>query len=337
MNRVSRILAAATAGLALSLVGCQPQGDADLGSQKSAVPDPIEVDLRLNHIQAKGTHNSYHIDSWFPVPEWQYTHEELPVQASEQGVRKFELDLHYNPVRRQIDVFHAVVIDRQTQCKSLTECLTDMKEWSDSNPGHHPIFFLLEPKENPPRTDQGEFMALLEETIADVWPMDRIVTPDLVRGSHATLPDALADVGWPSLDAVRGRAFFVLHDTGELRDIYTADAPVLEGKRMFVESSASDDFGAFLIMNDPIGSIDAILNAVSQGFIVRTRSDSSLEWNAEKYQAALASGAHIISTDFPAPREEGGPYLDIPGGNPSRCNPIVAPAGCTSAMIENLD
>ena len=54
MNRVSRILAAATAGLALSLAGCQPQGDVDLGAAKSAVPDPIEIDLRLNHIQAKG-------------------------------------------------------------------------------------------------------------------------------------------------------------------------------------------------------------------------------------------------------------------------------------------
>ena len=43
--------------------------------------------LRLNHVQMKGTHNSYHIEPLVsPTREYMYTHEPLDVQASQRGV-----------------------------------------------------------------------------------------------------------------------------------------------------------------------------------------------------------------------------------------------------------
>ena len=50
--------------------------------------------------------------------------------------------------------------------------------------------------------------------------------------------------------------------------------------------------------------------------------------------AALATGAHFISSDFPADPGGGDYWFDVPFGNPSRCNPVTAPIGCTPADIE---
>lgn len=48
---------------------------------------------------------------------------------------------------------------------------------------------------------------------------------------------------------------------------------------------------------------DTIGKLVREGYIVRTRADSGLRQGAEndtaRRDAALASGAHIVSTDFP--------------------------------------
>ena len=55
---------------------------------------PDEDPLRMNHLQMKGTHNSYHVEPIFsPTREYMYTHQELGVQASDLGVRQFELDV----------------------------------------------------------------------------------------------------------------------------------------------------------------------------------------------------------------------------------------------------
>jgi len=53
-------------------------------------------------------------------------------------------------------------------------------------------------------------------------------------------------------------------------------------------------------------------------------------------RAGLASGAHIISTDFPGMARGGVEGVRIPEGNPSRCNPLTAPTGCTPQAIEDL-
>ena len=49
---------------------------------------------------------------------------------------------------------------------------------------------------------------------------------------------------------------------------------------------------------------------------------------------ALASGAQLVSTDFPA-RVAGYDYVvHIPNGTPSRCNPVLPVVGCTSQRVE---
>jgi hypothetical protein len=54
--------------------------------------------------------------------------------------------------------------------------------------------------------------------------------------------------------------------------------------------------------------------------------------------AALASGAQWVSTDYPVddPRFEPDFAVTIPGGAPGRCNPVNAPDGCQPSDVEDL-
>ena len=72
--------------------------------------DDEKEPLRINHIQMKGTHNSYHVEPLFsPTREYMYTHQTLDLQASEQGVRQFELDVWWD-VRGSLRVYHLSLI-----------------------------------------------------------------------------------------------------------------------------------------------------------------------------------------------------------------------------------
>ena len=51
--------------------------------------------------------------------------------------------------------------------------------------------------------------------------------------------------------------------------------------------------------------------------------------------SALASGAQLVSTDYPAPVKGVNYVVEIPGGTPARCNPVTAPKECMSEWIED--
>lgn len=66
-------------------------------------------DIRLNHIQVIGTHNSYHrevtrterdvFEKYVPSPEdYYYSHPELPIQLEYQSVRSFEVRVSIHEV-----------------------------------------------------------------------------------------------------------------------------------------------------------------------------------------------------------------------------------------------
>jgi len=71
---------------------------------------------------------------------------------------------------------------------------------------------------------------------------------------------------------------------------------------------------------------------------VRPRADSSPATaranDTAGREAALATGAQLVSTDFPAPVTGLSYSVAIPGGTPSRCSP-GAPQGCTPEAIED--
>ncbi len=327
----------AVLGALLVLSACGGQDDTAAGPL--AYSYPLDDVLRLNQLQAKGTHNSYHVaPDQTDIVEHRYTHAPIAEQLSKQGVRKFELDTRYDDQTGEHVVFHLGIIDKETRCLRFVECLEAMRGWSKKYPGHHPLFVMIEPKDGVPLDAEGRF-ALIEQEVLSVFPRPSILTPDDVRGAASTLRDALTTVGWPTLGEVRGKVIFFLNDAGKYRDAYTRGGTNLDGRLFFAEATPGVPYEAFYVLNDPISGAASIQAAVDGGFIVRTRADAAsvepLAGDTARRDAAFASGAQLVSTDYPAPVEGVSYFVDVPGGTPSRCNPRVAPADCTSESVED--
>ncbi|MBI3205500.1 MAG: hypothetical protein HYZ29_28430 [Myxococcales bacterium] len=323
-------------GLSSALaLGCG--SDADPADAPLKFEYPRDAEIRINQLQAKGSHNSYHVETeGMTVTALKYTHAPLGVQLAEQGVRKVELDTRFDLETGEHYVVHIPLIDEQSNCRRLVDCLKALSAWSKKNPAHHPLFVQIEPKDGLPKDPEERFAALHDEILSQ-WDRSRILTPDDVRGAAATLREALVTGGWPTLGQARGKVLFYVDESGKWRDAYTHGGKHLEGRLMFASSEPGADYEATYVINDPTST--EIGQRVKEGFIVRTRADADnvepLAGDTQAREAALASGAQLISTDYPAPVDGVNYLVEIPGGTPSRCNPLVAPAGCTSEDIEN--
>ncbi|MCB9638499.1 MAG: hypothetical protein H6728_13010 [Myxococcales bacterium] len=305
--------------------------------QAPAPSHPLDSTLRLNHIQIKGTHNSYHVSSNNGVKVWDYTHAPLTEQLDKQGVRKFELDIYWSKETQQLDVLHVPGFDPGSRCPLFKNCLSEIKAWSEKHPAHLPIFIFMEAKESAPDGGLEKLFQRIETAILDVFPRTSIFSPDDLRKDHPSLQTAIQQDGWPTLDKVRGKVIFVFLIGDEARDAYTQKDPKQQGKLCFVTAEVDDPFAAIVKIDTPQGNEDKIKDAVKKGLIVRTRSDSPEdEHDPKRLEAALTSGAHIISTDVPVPQAGTSYVAEIPNGNPARCNPINAPDVCTPQALEDL-
>jgi hypothetical protein len=312
----------------------------------AAEPASVE-DLGINQLQFIGTHNSYHIrmpsKSGNSVREWNYNHAPLDVQL-DRGVRSFELDLHDRD--GVFEVFHVPILDEGTTCRRLSEALDMVRKWSEAHPRHEPISFLFELKKDGPRLDKriqevdAAGLDRLDTLLRVAFPKERLISPDDVRSGAATLRAAVERTGWPTLAASRGKVLFILHDEGKQREAYTHDHPSLRGRAMFVRSDEKRDDGAVLILDNP-RSPD-IARLVKAGYFIRTRADSDLAPDLGRAVArrdlAFASGAQIVSTDFPngEPQEDNGYVVTFEGAAPARINPINGPPAWRGKAIEQL-
>jgi len=358
---------------------------------------PNDSTLRLNQLQVMGTHNSYHkrgdpafnalIETVVPgvTAEWDYEQAPLPTQFADQGVRQIELDVWADPdgtifsdrksheaaglpadpgipelKEPGFKVLHIHEVDLESTCWTFVTCLTEVKTWSDANPGHAPFTILVEAKDDvvPDLLGLGYAPVIpigpaeldgIDAEIRSVFAPEDIITPDEVRGSRATLEEAVLTDGWPTLAESRGRVLFALDNGGGVQSDYLAGHPSLQGRVMFSSGSEpGNPETAFIKYNNPIGDFAKIQSAVAAGYIVRTRSDADPKQTnpnlfADRDQA-LASGAQFVSTDYPVPdpkREAEHPertepfVVQMPGGTPARCNPISGPPACTASDIEN--
>jgi hypothetical protein len=303
-----------------------------------------------------------------------YTHKPLVEQFSHLGVRQIELDVFADPegglfANRQGQRFigqpeasgipaldepgfktlHIQDLDFLSTCWTFVECLQQVKQWSDEHPRHMPLMILVEAKDDvvpiarsavPIPIGAAELDALDAE-IRSVFPPQRMITPDDVRGDRPTLADAVRNVGWPTLRQARGKVMFCLDNGGRYKADYIAGHASLRGRVMFTSSAPGEAEGGFVKLNDSIGDFDEIRRVVGQGFVVRTRADGDTEEarsnDTRRRDMALASGAQWVSTDYMEidPRWGTDYRATIPGGTPARCNPISAPADCTALDIEN--
>jgi Phosphoinositide phospholipase C, Ca2+-dependent len=237
-------------------------------------------------------------------------------------------------------VMHLQDFDYRSTCQQLIACLRIVRAWSLANPQHVPLFVLLETKQSglpaqyhattPEKFTPATFDALDAE-IRSVFQPGDMITPDQVRGRHATLEDAVLHHDWPSLDAARGKVIFLM-DQRSVGPMYLEGHPSLHNRVIFTNAEPGKPDCAFTEEND--GAQEPIAALVRKGYLVRTRTDADTKQarsnDTTRRDIALASGAQLLSTDYPAsePSQWTGYAVSLPGDAVARCNPVAAPPGC---------
>jgi hypothetical protein len=160
---------------------------------------------------------------------------------------------------------------------------------------------------------------------------EQLITPDDARADYATLEAAVLAHAWPTLRDSRGKFLFVLDEQGEKLEIYVQGHPSLRGRAMFVNAHEGRPEAAFRIVNDAIQDFRYIQHLVRSGYLVRTRADAETRearnGDYTRMEAAFASGAQFVSTDYYYPSPFGTGYkVRLPGGGPGRWNPLLLPA-----------
>lgn len=326
-------------------------------SFKARIPTAVMTKLRAADPKAAAALDYYH----------------LPLERQlDAGVRQLEIDIFADPVggryadpkgeavartageatafdraamlRPGYKVFHIPDIDYLSTCVTLRRCLGEIDAWSRRHPRHLPIMITINAADLPstipgvsaplPLDDPG-LLDALDSEIRAVLPGKRLITPDEVRGTAATLRDAIRTRGWPSLAASRGRVFLLFDVRDAVSDSYRAGHPSLVGRAMFGWYHDDEPEAAVEIVQNPLADDAAIRRWVGQGLIVRTRTDANtLEartGDRRKAQAAAASGAQAVSTDY-YPGAPDPAHLQftvtLPGGVMARCNPVRVAGGC---------
>lgn len=310
-----------------------------------------------------------------------YWHLPLAEQMGNYNVRGLELDIYNDPQGGHFynragytfsgrlaeshipelnepgfKIIHIPDFDFNTTNYSFKSALQDVRNWSLAHPNHLPIFINIETKEDAvsdvlsisnlvvPIPFDADAADKLDEEIKSVFGegLDKVITPDDIRGNYATLEAAALAGNWPKLAEARGKVVFILEGAAE--NEYKAGYPSLQGRAAFVYSNPGTPEAAFVILNSPVGSFNQIQQRVGQGYIVRTRADSNTDearsGDYTNMHAAFNSWAQIVSTDYyrPDPRAGDGTWTDFTvrfsGGELARINGISAAAQTNLGVIK---
>ncbi|GAA1688831.1 phosphatidylinositol-specific phospholipase C1-like protein [Fodinicola feengrottensis] len=253
-----------------------------------------------------------------------------------------------------IKIMHWADHDYNNSCATLVKCLSQTKGWSDAHPGHVPIVVLIELKQTDPAMEarggpksppwDTKRFADLDSEIRSVIPTNQLITPDTIRRPGLTLEQSVLRYGWPTLAQSRGKFLFLMDNKDPQQQApYLDGRPSLQGRVLFTDSAPGRADAAFLEQNDPTGPNTAhIQDWVRRGYFVRTRADEPFDaastGSTARLQAALASGAQVVSTDFPIAglsARYGSDYVaPLPGRVPARCDPVSAPRFCAYQPLD---
>ncbi len=288
--------------------------------------------LTINQIQFVGSHNSYKkamLEENMAALEQQnpaaarslaYEHVELATQL-DLGLRKLELDVFYDSSTGGFIVGHVQVIDMESHCAKLSDCLAQIRAWSSAHPRHVPIWISFNAKDQPidglplPDTFDARAFALLDAEL------------EAALGDVLIRPRDVQALIWPTLEAARGKFLLILDEGGAKREIYWEN---WISRPMFTNAPLGHEAAAVMIINNPLEEGARIAEMVEAGYLVRTRADADTaearSGDTAKRDAAFASGAQAISTDYYMDENPFGTGYRV--APVLRCNPRNAPAPC---------
>jgi hypothetical protein len=215
---------------------------------------------------------------------------------------------------------HVLDVDYRSSCLLLSGCLGEVAAWSRAHPRHLPVVITLRtndsktpmPGATRPLSCDEAALNVLESEIRTAFTSDQIFTPDQLQGRYRSQRDAAMAHAWPKLGAVRGKVIFVLDDSSAKARAYQGGRASLEGRLMFVATDEASPLAAFINIPDPVKNGARIAAAVKAGLMVITRADDDAHEaranNPARRDAAFASGAQIVRTNFIQPDPAIGAY-----------------------------
>jgi hypothetical protein len=277
-----------------------------------------------------------------------FAHPSAPAEVAAAGLGK---DPDFDPqglMRKPgFKVMHVQDIDYRSNCQPLIACLAIVRKWSQAHPQHLPLYILLETKQTdlPPKyhaQSTEKFTSAtfdaLDAEIRTVFRAHEMITPDQVRGGFETLERAVLSNNWPTLASARGKVVFLM-DQRSVGPLYLKGHPSLAGRIIFTNAEPGQPDCAFTEENE--GTQQAIAALVRKGYLVRTRTDADTKQgrsnDTTRRDEALASGAQILSTDYPAsePAQWTGYAVSFARGAVARCNPVNSPPGCSDRNLSS--
>lgn len=304
-----------------------------LGLDYAHPPLPEQLDRGIRQIE---------LDIYADTAGGRYAHPVGPRMVAAAGLPP---DPPFDPSGVMLEpgfkVMHVPDVDYRSVCQPFVACLQQVRKWSRAHPHHIPLFILIETKQdespepmqsNPTEPFTPAAFDALDAEIRSVFPPGELITPDDVRESHNTLNEAVLAGNWPSIGKARGKIVFLM-DQRWAGTPYLQGHPSLRGRILFTNAEPGQPDAAFIERND--GPADEITRLVREGYLVRVRTDADTAEaranDTRRRDAMIASGAQILSTDYPAsqPARWPGHYsVALPGNALARCNPVNVPNNC---------
>lgn len=284
----------------------------------------LESGIKFNEMSFMATHNSYQITAIeetknlygklsdlsfgaFNSKTIEFESETLTNQLN-CGLRSFEIDIETFDRNGEISFtcMHSPFFEMATSCYDFSLAMKEIAMWSDNNPDHLPITIIIEPKSTfLPMKDMKFFKldyavaldGVLRETLGE-----KLFTPaDMLRGYESFGQMRAAD-DWCEVKDMLGKVLILLHDCGVTED-YIALDPSVESQAMFPmlrEEDVDRDCTSFILCNDPNALLKIKDEVIGEKKVmVRTRADKFAQISDKRRDNAFASGANIISTDYP--------------------------------------
>ena len=360
----------ALTGCAAAIPNCDPAGTDCSRMSQLRLNDIVTVGTHNSYKQAIDPKLFAYLMTKAPnrAPALDYSHISLNDQLND-GARAIELDVAYDPKgglfahplgpavagtvladgyaeymsKPGFKVLHVQDFDYRSTCVTLQDCLGILKGWSRAHPNHVPILLAFNAKDDsPPQQTQalkfdGAAFDALDSEIRAVFASKDLVTPDDVQGSYPTLRAAVLQHGWPTLATSRGKFILALDEGDAKIALYRGSRKSLEGRVMFVNAPEDSPAAAYLTLNEALTDPAHITADVKMGFLVRTRADADTvearSNHTRRRDAALASGAQYVSTDYMQPdRRFSSCTARMPHGVIADCNPVRAVGKCSNPL-----
>lgn len=279
--------------------------------------------VKINEIAVVGTHNSYQLIGTLPkqglmkvlqiisfgaVENKAVFEMDTFTEQLEQGVRNLEIDIETVDDEGEVSfiVTHDPILDNVSSAHNFAKGLEEIAMWSDNNPGHLPVYLLIEPKDDVPSINNMknfsleyalEFDKVLRQVLGD-----RLLTPAQAMGEYESFEEMRKADGWLALKQAAGKIIVLLHPCGVTQEYIDTDISI-KTQAMFPMLRFGDidkAYASFILDNDPVSATENNKKTVEENnLMVRTRADDYPDFSDERYNSADNCGSHIITTDYP--------------------------------------